>query len=101
VITVRGEVDLNTCPLLSDRLHRVIHRSGPDLIVDLTGVQFFGAAGVAVLVDVRSAAVTAEVGFRVVANTRAVLLPLSITGTDCLFDVFPDLLQAMMPSRVG
>jgi anti-anti-sigma factor len=82
VITVCGEVDMSTGPLLRDRLHEQVRRSGPDLIVDLTQVDYFGVAGLTVLMNVRAAAAAAEVGFRVVAATRVALLPLRITGLD-------------------
>ena len=97
VITVRGEVDMSTGPLLRDRLHEQVRRSGPDLIVDLTQVGYFGVAGLTVLMDVRAAAMSAEVGFRVVAGTRVVLVPLRITGLDCVFDVYPELSEALTP----
>jgi anti-anti-sigma factor len=98
VITVSGEVDMSTGPLLKDRLHEQVHRSGPDLVVDLTSVRYFGVAGLTVLMDVRRVTVSAEIRFRVVAATRVVLLPLRLTGLDTVFDIYPDLSQALRPS---
>jgi anti-anti-sigma factor len=97
VITVSGEVDMSTGPLLRDRLYEQVHCSGPDLVVDLTGVRYFGVAGLTVLMDVRLVTVSAEIRFRVVAATRVVLLPLRLTGLDTVFDVYPDLSQALTP----
>lgn len=97
VITVCGEVDMSTGPLLRDRLHEQIRRSGPDLIVDLTQVRYFGVTGLTVLMDVRATAMSAEVGFRVVAATRVALRPLRVTGLDSVLDVYLELSQALTP----
>ncbi len=89
VITVRGEVDLLTGPLL-------LAHHGPDrrLIVDLTAVGFVGAAGLTVLATVRQATLAVGTGLCLVANTRPVLLPLTITGMHTQFDIYPDLAHA-------
>jgi anti-sigma B factor antagonist len=96
VITVRGEVDLLTGPLLLDAL--LAHLHGPDrrLIVDLTAVRFFGAAGLTVLATVRQATLAVGTGLCLVANTRPVLLPLTITGMHTQFDIYPDQAHAQL-----
>lgn len=91
VIAVRGDVDLRSGPVLHTRLQEHVHKAGPDLIVDLTAVSFLGVTGLAILLAVWEATVTAEVEFVVVARTRAVLRPLRLTGLDRKFDVVPDL----------
>lgn len=97
-ITVRGEVDMFTAPLLQARLHEQIRRNGPDLIVGLTEVSFLAAAGLTVLTTAHNAAIAAEVGFRVVASTRAVLRPLQITELDGVLACYPDLDSAQAAS---
>jgi anti-anti-sigma factor len=96
VIMVRGEVDLLTGPLLLDALLAQLH--GPDrrLIVDLTAVRFFGAAGLTVLATVRQATLAVGTGLCLVANTRPVLLPLTITGMHTQFDIYPDQAHAQL-----
>jgi anti-anti-sigma factor len=96
VMGVCGEVDLFTSPLLRDGLLAQMHRPGRRLIVDLTAVGFFGVAGLTVLATVRHAALAMGVGLGLVANTRPVLLPLTITGMHTLFDIYPDLTQALV-----
>lgn len=91
VITVYGEVDLLSGPLLHDRLQEHIHHAGPDLVVDLTAVSYFGSSGLTTLMAAWNATVIAGVAFRVVARTRTVLHPLRITGVDRIVDVVPDL----------
>jgi anti-anti-sigma factor len=95
VITARGDVDMATSPLLQARLHEWIRRPGPALVVDLTGVRFFGAAGVTVLVRAAESAKTAGVEFLVVAAGRVVLLPLRITGLRDALVLCPTLSQAL------
>lgn len=89
VCAVSGEVDLSTAPRLRERLLAQIHLAGPNLVVDLGEVRFFGAAGLSVLAEVRTAADAAGVGLCLVARTRPVLLPLTVTGLDVVFDVYP------------
>ncbi|WP_186762669.1 STAS domain-containing protein [Lentzea tibetensis] len=91
VITVHGEVDLLSGPLLHARLQEHIHEAGPDLVVDLTAVRHFGSSGLTTLMAAWNATVIAGVAFRVVARTRTVLHPLRITGVDRIVDVVPDL----------
>ncbi|ANN17063.1 hypothetical protein SD37_16355 [Amycolatopsis orientalis] len=49
VVEVGGEVDLGTAPRLWELLSERPHGNGAKLIVDLSEVGFFGAAGVRVL----------------------------------------------------
>ncbi len=91
VIEVLGDVDLHSGPVLHTRLQKHVRQAGPDLIVDLTAVSFLGIAGLATLMAVWEATVTAEIEFIVVARTRAVLRPLRLTGLDRKFDVVSDM----------
>lgn len=94
VLAVRGEVDSCTSPLLRDRLLEHVRPACPQLVVDLTEVSFFGAAGLTVLVMAREAAEAAAVRLCLVAGTRVVLRPLMITGLDEVFDICPDIAHA-------
>jgi anti-sigma B factor antagonist len=98
VVAVRGEVDLYTAPRLQDGLLIHLYPGAPRLIIDLTGVDFFGAVGLTVLVAVKEAAEAAGTRLLLVANTRPVLLPLTITGLDRVFDIYPDLPTALRSS---
>ncbi|WP_143467061.1 STAS domain-containing protein [Lentzea kentuckyensis] len=96
VLAVCGELDSSTSPLLRDRLLDHVRPTCPQLVVDLTEVTFFGAAGITVLVAAREAAETAGIRMCLVACTRVVLRPLTITGLDSVFDVCPDLAHARL-----
>jgi anti-sigma B factor antagonist len=95
VIMVCGEVDLLTSPLLRDALLAQLRGPGLRLIVDLTAVGFFGAAGLTVLATARQATLAAGTRLCLIANTRPVLLPLTITGMHTQFDIYPDLAHAL------
>jgi anti-sigma B factor antagonist len=101
VLTVRGEVDMLTSTQLTDQLLPHVWDTVPHVIVDLTEVGFFAAAGLTVLVNARQAAMAAGLTLRLVASTRPVLLPLTITGLDGMFDISPDLTHALLRAGCG
>lgn len=101
VLTVHGDVDMVTSTQLEDHLLPLVRDTDPHVIVDLSGVGFFGVAGLTVLVKARDAATAAGVTLRLVASTRAVLRPLAVTGLDGLFDISPDLTDALMRAGCG
>jgi anti-sigma B factor antagonist len=101
VLSARGDVDLLTSSLLKDRLLAHLSDTVPRMIVDLNEVGFFGAAGLTVLATVNEAAVAAGVKLCVVARTRVVLLPLTITGLDSMFQISPDLTHALFGTAGG
>lgn len=56
---------------------------------------------VTVPVNVRKAATVAGTTLHLVASTRPVLLPLTITGLDSVFDISPDLTHALLRAGRG
>lgn len=99
VMTVCGEVDMFTASLLREHLHDQIRYRGPDLIVELADVSFLAAAGLTVLTTARTAAIDAEIGFCLVADTRPVLRPLEITELYDVLACYPDLDHAPMRTQ--
>jgi anti-sigma B factor antagonist len=72
VCTAAGEVDLATAPLLREQLQKAISGQPQRLVVDLSAVTFFAAAGVGALHDAR-AAQASEQDLVLVATARTVL----------------------------
>lgn len=101
VLTVRGEVDVFTSPLMWDLLLPHVGGTVAHVIVDLTQVGFFAAAGLTVLVNAGETAAAAGIALRLVASTRPVLLPLRITGLDGMFDISPDITNALLRAGCG
>ena len=50
-VTVVGEVDTFTAPVLRSTLDGQLEQQPGELVIDLSGVQFLGSAGLAVLVS--------------------------------------------------
>jgi anti-sigma B factor antagonist len=97
VLTVQGEIDTLTAPAFTTATTELV--SGPDdtHVIDLTGVRFLASSGLAVLITAAHRAEERGNRLRLVVSTRAVRRPLEITGTDQLFDLYPDLNAAIAP----
>ncbi len=86
-VTVVGEVDTFTAPVLRSSLDTQLEQQPRELVIDLSGVQFLGSAGLAVLVETQKSARARDVELRLVATTRAVTRPLEVTGLIDLFTI--------------
>ena len=88
VLTVAGEVDLLTTPVLDAEITKQL-TGDPQrlLILDLNGVVFFGSSGLATLIRTASLAERHGVRLLLVASGRAVLRPLEVTTTANLFEI--------------
>jgi anti-anti-sigma factor len=93
VVTVAGEVDLSTVGLLTNAMTAAhpASRSPRTLVVDLSAVTFFGAAGLTSLVIAYHHCREQGTALQIVANHRAVLQPLEITGLIKTLPVVPAL----------
>ncbi len=63
VTRVAGELDLLTGPALAAHLAAALDRVPSHLVIDVAGVQFCGARGLALLADTARAATTAGIGY--------------------------------------
>ncbi len=86
-VTVVGEVDTFTAPVLRSTLDSQLEQQPRELVIDLSGVQFLGSAGLAVLVETQKSSRSRDVGLRLIASTRAVTRPLEVTGLIDLFTI--------------
>ena len=86
-VTVVGEVDTFTAPVLRSSLDSQLEQTPRELVIDLSGVQVLGSAGLAVLVETQKSARSRDVGLRLIATTRAVTRPLEVTGLIDLFTI--------------
>ena len=85
VLTAAGEIDMASAPDLQSAVEEALRAEPPVLVVDLTGVGFFGSAGLSVLLVAAEAA--PERSLRVVAS-EPVRRPIEITGLDRVLLVF-------------
>ena len=75
-----GELDAASNPLLQQNLLTALRRTRRLLTLDLSGVTFFGSAGVTALVWLSQHPEAAGKHVRVVATSRIVTGPLELTG---------------------
>ncbi|MFJ8816977.1 STAS domain-containing protein [Amycolatopsis thermoflava] len=94
VVRVAGDVDLDSATHLEQALTESAERLPPVLVVDLTGVAYFGSAGMRVLVGLQQRCGSAT-RVRVVASDQRVLRPMEITGLTEVLDVRPTLADAL------
>jgi anti-sigma B factor antagonist len=86
LITLNGELDIASAPSLRERLHAALIDTGPYVVIDLSGVVFCDASGLALLVDARRR--IGPNGTVVLAAPRPQLLRLlRVTGLDRVFTV--------------
>jgi anti-sigma B factor antagonist len=97
-VTATGEVDTLTAPAFSSVLHTALRRRPPELVIDLSGIRFFGSAGLEALVEAHEAAQDRNIALRLIATTRAVTCALTVTG---LIDLFSVTGHAQMTDRTA
>ncbi|MFC4946077.1 anti-sigma factor antagonist [Pseudonocardia sp. GCM10023141] len=99
VVAVGGEVDMLTSPQLRTVVLEQLDTAGAELVVlSLDGISFLGTSGLAVLVEMRDAAIAAGVTLRLACNARRVLRPLTIAGLIPMFDIHDTLGDALAPA---
>jgi anti-anti-sigma factor len=87
VVSVRGELDLATVPVLRARLDTVGEVSGSPspLVVDLSAVTFIGSAGLALLVDLHNKCGERGIPLALVATGSVVPRAIQVTALDQVF----------------
>lgn len=104
VVTVVGEVDLHTAPaVLTSILDGLTSTTSGICVVDLTGVRFLGADGLAALVEANHQAHQRRTSLRIVVDgTRAVIRPIEVTGLDNELALYHSVEEALAAKhRVG
>ncbi|SDM41990.1 STAS domain-containing protein [Allokutzneria albata] len=95
VLTIGGEIDLDTAPLLHEAASACLDEV---CVVDLTDVTFLGSAGLTALVNVTERAKERQASLRIVVDAnQPVIRPIEITGLDrelALFHSVDEALQA-------
>ncbi|MBV8933809.1 MAG: STAS domain-containing protein [Kutzneria sp.] len=106
IVHVAGEVDMASAPAVSQTFDRVISADPGAVVLDLTQVDFLSSSGLQMLTDMRQDASTNHVPLWLVAQGRAVLRPMEITGILDGFSVLPSVAAALatvadIPAQVG
>src|SRR5690349_4118681 len=85
VVSVRGELDMDSDPLLQQTLNKALDRAAGGLELDLAGVDFCDCSALNVLLDVRARAHLSGKQVVLTAASRAVQRLLTLTDTLPLF----------------
>ena len=88
VVTVSGEVDLDTASQLGDHALEAVRDVAPHVVLDLTGVSFMDSTGLKVLLSIQRRAELAGGSFTVVGPSRSVRKILALTGLDQTFAIY-------------
>ncbi|MGH3428802.1 MAG: STAS domain-containing protein [Terriglobales bacterium] len=91
LLSVSGEIDMLTTPRLREVLSGHLAEPGTELLLELENVSFLGSAGLQLLAETQQQAKDAGVDLSLICSTRQVLRPLSLTGLDHMFTVYPNL----------
>jgi len=96
VVTVHGELDLETAPELRRALIETIdEHPGRPLVVDLEGVDFIDSAGLGVLVGGLKRARDRQGDVQLVATGQNVIRVLELTGLTRAFAIHPSRAAAL------
>lgn len=87
VVTVAGEVDLATSPLLRERLDAHLEAGRSSLILDLSGTTFLDSTGLGVLVNVLKRCRQAGGELHLVVVEPRILKLFAITGLQDTFSI--------------
>jgi anti-sigma B factor antagonist len=94
VVVVRGDVDADTAPDVWVVARQAMEDKPVSLVLDCTGVTFFGSTGISLLLELRALCREQDLPFRLVADTRVVLRPLEATDLLREFVILRDVAEA-------
>jgi len=96
IMTISGEIDIARAPVLREQLLGLLRPGANRLVVDLSGVTFCDASGLAVLVGVARRAGLLGGVLRLAAPAPLMSTILHLTGLDSRFEIF-----AAVPEAIG
>jgi anti-anti-sigma factor len=95
VVHLHGDFAEENGANMAELVTQALARRPAAVVVDLTGVHFFGSAALSVLVDARHRADESGIALGLVATRRVTLLPLELTGLAGVFPVFATVREAV------
>ena len=102
VATISGDLDIAYVPVLREQLLGVLGPHASRIVIDLSGVTFCDASGLAVLVGVDRRARLLDGVLRLAAPAGPVATVLRLTGLDLHFQIFATVLTALRaPAHPG
>jgi anti-sigma B factor antagonist len=95
VVTVRGHLDLDSATVLTTTLNQVLDRSGPRVVVDLSGVEFCDSTGLSAFVVGHQRAQETGGWVRLAAPSQWMTQLLDTVGLIGRIDVYPSVADAL------
>jgi anti-sigma B factor antagonist len=86
-IRIDGEIDMNTVDVFADAAQQALRLSPLRLVVDVSGIDFLGVAGLRVLLQMREQAEAAATDLVLLEPSPNVRYMMDVTGTTELFRV--------------
>jgi anti-anti-sigma factor len=96
IVTINGEIDIARTPALREQLLGLLRPGASRLVIDLSGVTFCDASGLAVLVGVARRVGLLDGILRLAAPAPLMSTVLRLTGLDSRFEIF-----ATVPEAIG
>jgi anti-sigma B factor antagonist len=101
VVSVRGNLDLDSAPVLSTTLDQVLERPVPRIVVDLSGVDFCDSTGLSAFVVGDNRAHAAGGWVRLAAPSQWMTRLLDTVGLLGRLGVYPSVADALAGHRDG
>lgn len=95
VVAISGEVDVHTAERVATKLREVMDDDGRHIVVDLFETSLVDSVGLGVLAAAARRVKSRGGTFTLAAEDPRLLRTLKLTGLDRLFDVEPNLTEAM------
>ncbi len=99
VLSLRGEIDVYTAPLLRQALVDLIGEGATNVVVDMSQVDFLDSTGLGVLVEGLKRVKTRGGEFGLVVTQDKILKIFDITGLNKAFPIHPSLDEALGSSE--
>jgi anti-sigma B factor antagonist len=101
VLTLRGEIDVYTAPLLRQALVDAVDGGATNVIVDMAQVDFLDSTGLGVLVDGLKRVKANEGSLSIVATADKILKIFDITGLNRAFPIHRSVEEALAGAPQG
>ncbi len=95
VLTLRGEIDVYTAPLLRQALVDMVDQGARNVVVDMEHVDFLDSTGLGVLVEGLKRVRTRDGQFSIVATQDKILKIFDITGLNKAFPILGSIDEAI------
>ncbi len=90
VIELSGELDSYTCSLFRDAVKEVIEQGNPNVVVNMSNVEYIDSSGLGTLVGGLKRASEKGGRIAVVSSENQICKVLEITGLEKVFPIFKD-----------